>query len=490
VTAAALLVGTVSLLGGAASAVWQAREARAQRDLAEQAHREAERVSEFVFELFDDGGRGGPGQSVTARELVDRGLRRIEHMRDEPAAQAALLGALGRVLNGLASYDEAQRVTERALGVMQSAGDSLGAARMYYQLGLVLRARGEHHASQDALLRALTIQRRTLGAAHPDLGPTYHDLARVSVYLGDMQEAQRRIDEAYEIQRASLGETHRATLNSRLLAGVVQRRRGQLAESERTIRAVLALRPQSEGSTRTEALHDQLQLAGVLVAVDPGSAEAERIFRSVIESTSWRNPDDYSARVWAKDGLAGMLTARGEYDAALELAREVHLQRIAVHGPDHPLAAPGVIAEILVRAGRYAEAEPLHMQAAEVVRRALGERHPNYLGRLAILAELQMHLGRPARADSMMADVLVRRGDRDPAAAPALPDLYVSHARVQASLGHRDSAQALLTAALEIAGPREMNAIVQRIHETWAELYRGWGEPEQAARHAAVARRH
>ena len=51
--------------------------------------------------------------------------------------------------------------------------------------------------------------------------------------------------------------------------------------------------------------------------------------------------------------------------------------------------------------GRHAEAEPLHVQATEILRAALGERHPDYATSLNNLASLYQAMGRHAEAEPL-----------------------------------------------------------------------------------------
>jgi eukaryotic-like serine/threonine-protein kinase len=489
ISALSLAGALAALMAGTGAALWQAQVAREERDRAALAHAEAERVAEFVLGLFESAApEAGNGGEITARDLVQRGVRRIDALQDRPAVQASLLAVLGRVLESMADYEPAQQLTERALALLEAEGDGLGVARLHYQRGGILRRRGEYAAAEQAFLRARDLQVRLLGAGHPDLGPTYHDLARMSVYLGDMQEAQRRADEAYEIQRTSLGETHPATLQSRLLAGVIQRRRGMVDDAERTIRAVIALRPQAVGSTRTAAMQDRLQLADLLLLTDRDLGEAERIYQDIIASTQPGNPDDYFARFWAKGSLVSALARRGEFDVALAIAEELRAERLAIYGPDHPASSPDLIANLLVEAGRLDEAERLHRATVEGYRARLGERHPIYLG--AVANQTAVHIGRGeyATADSILLRLLAVQQELGGSDSPAIPDLLWRRARAQAGLGNHDAAEALLRDALERATRKQLGGVSRTIHETYVDLYREWGRPADAERHDRLAR--
>jgi eukaryotic-like serine/threonine-protein kinase len=491
ITAAAIVAGGLALVVGAGAALWQASIAQSARDRAELAHQEAERVSEFVLSLFEAAvPEAAGGQAITARDLVQRGVRRIDALQDQPAVQASLLAVLGRVLESLAEYDQAQLLTERALTLLEATGDEAGAARMHFQHGTILRGRGDYRAAERAFLQAREIQMRLLGAGHPDLGPTYHNLARMSVYLGDMREAQRRADEAYEIQRSALGETHAATLQSRLLAGVVQRRRGLVDEAERTIRAVIALRPQAANSRLTDAFQDRLQLADLLLLTERDLPEAERIYNDVLAQTQASNPEDLFVWFWAKSSLVTLHAMRGNVDDALRLAHELRAARQSVYGPDHPSASPVLIAGLLVRAGRLDEAQQLYREAIASLRASLGERHPSYLSALGSMTNLHLQRGEYAVADSILLRIMAIRMEQDGPDAPAVPDLLWRRARAQAGLGNHDAAEALLRQALDMASRKELGGVLRDVHQTFADLYAEWGRAAEAAHHAQFARAH
>jgi eukaryotic-like serine/threonine-protein kinase len=489
ITAVAMAAGAVALVSGAGTALWQASIARDERDRAELAHEEAERVSEFVISLFEAAvPEVTAGRAVTARDLVQRGIRRVDALQDQPAVQAALLAVLGRVLESLAEYDQAQLLTERALTLLEASGDQAGVARMHSQRGSILRRRGEYREAERAYLQARDIQVRLSGPSHPDLGPTFHALARMSVYLGDMREAQRRADEAYEIQRAALGETHPATLQSRLLSGVVQRRRGRIDDAERTIRAVIALRPQATNSTLRETLEDRLQLAELLLQTDRDAAEAERIYNDVLARTQASNPEDLFVWFWAKGSLVTLLTKRGDIDGALQLARELRAARQSVYGPDHPLSSALNIAGLLVLAGRLDEAQQLYDEVTAHYRASLGDRNPMYLNALVGMTNLHLHRGEYAAADSVLLHVMSIRVEQDGADTAALPDLLWRRARAQAGLGNRAAAEALLQQSFEAASRKELGGVLREVHQAFADLYSEWGRDAEAAQHAQFAR--
>jgi tetratricopeptide (TPR) repeat protein len=77
--------------------------------------------------------------------------------------------------------------------------------------------------------------------------------------------------------------------------------------------------------------------------------------------------------------------------------------------------------------GRHAEAEPLYLQAREIVRVALGEQHPDYATSLNDLAGLYAAMGRHAEAEPLYLKAMaINRealGEQNPAHATLLNNL-------------------------------------------------------------------
>src|SRR6185503_15407127 len=95
----------------------QARRIARERDRANQEAATARQVSDFLVGLFNvSDPNEARGNSLTAREILDRGSGQIESgLRDQPRVQARLQATIGRVYGNLGMYAEAQPLLERAL---------------------------------------------------------------------------------------------------------------------------------------------------------------------------------------------------------------------------------------------------------------------------------------------------------------------------------------------------------------------------------------
>lgn len=97
------------------------------RDLAIQARDEVVEVVKFLVNLFEVSDPGeARGNTITAREILDRGAKEIEQgLLEQPLTRARLIETIGTVYRKLGLYKDAEPLLNRALEIRQK---SLGPA--------------------------------------------------------------------------------------------------------------------------------------------------------------------------------------------------------------------------------------------------------------------------------------------------------------------------------------------------------------------------
>ncbi len=187
--AAAATVGCV-VLAGLAITAWIARnEAVEQRRLAVQKSLTAERTADFMVSLFQVSDPSeARGNSITAREILDRGVRQIDQgLRDEPLVRAELSTTLGQVYYGLGLYPQAGDLLSKVRIV--PGQDDRARARQSVALADV-QAALEHYPEAEALY--VEAARDVASATEPDLDTR----ARILIGRGDAASSQERFAEA------------------------------------------------------------------------------------------------------------------------------------------------------------------------------------------------------------------------------------------------------------------------------------------------------
>jgi serine/threonine-protein kinase len=409
VASAALVL--LSLLGGLAAALWQAREARAQAA-------RAERVKELLADVFHGADpEQTRGAQVTARELLEQGTRRVEaELGDEPEIQAELLVTIAQVEEGLGLLDAAHEHASRALQIGER---SYGAADRRLLPALVTLGSVLSQLERDA--ESLLVRERLLAIARRDHGTDSLEVARaetevLNAYFGldRFEEALPLAEHALAVKRRLLGEDHLDTIRSKLnlafALDFLDRVELSLQVGQDALDSYLrALGP--EDPRTLEAMHNQ----AVSLAWVGRSEEAIALFeRAIAGRRRVLGPADYrlawslqqsslplrdlerwaEAEAAAQEALgiflaldprhpeaAGVLHGlalsdfvRGELASAEARLRRVLADWEEARGPDHrsTLQAKASLALVLAKNGRAAEAEDLAREALAGRERGFG----------------------------------------------------------------------------------------------------------------------
>ena len=192
---------------------FQANRIAQQRDRANREAETAKRVSELMADLFEVADPSeARGNSITAREVLDRGAQRIERqLQDQPAVQAALQHTLGRVYANLGLFDQAERLVEAALATRRRVfgEESLEMAESWYDVAfLSLGQYRDFGEALEAANRSLAIRRRLLGDDHLDVAEALYGVGGAHMFLGHYESALDAYSEVLAIRKRHLGERH------------------------------------------------------------------------------------------------------------------------------------------------------------------------------------------------------------------------------------------------------------------------------------------
>ncbi len=442
--AAAAVVVLALLLGIAGTTAGLLRARRAEAE----ARREAEtarQVSDFLVGLFRVSDPGeARGNTVTAREILDKGARQIEReLAEEPAVRARLMQTMGEVYDALGLYREAAPLLERALATREQA---LGAGapevgETLTELGSVYRLQGRYEEAEAVLRRALGPRERAAETAPLPLAATLEAMARLEYARGRFDEAEELFRRALAIEERVLGPADPGLAGALSDLAKLQYERGKYDEAERLHKRTLDLFERSLGADHPQVAASLQKLADVY-------------------------------RTQGKNGEAERL-----YERSLAI-REKAL------GPDHPDLAVGLnnLASLYTQEGRSADARRLYERALAIWERTFGPDHPNVAASLHNLGNLYLTEGRDSEAESLYERSLAIKekvmGPEDPSVALSLQTLaYVSTRR-----GKYSEAEDLLRRALSI---QERKLAPENLYFAYtfhylANVYRGQGRLAEA----------
>ncbi len=350
-----------------ATAAFMARaEAERQRVRAEQEAETASQTSEFLVSLFNvvDPSEAR-GNTVTAREILDRGAERIDReLVGQPAVRSNLLRTMGRVYSGLGLYAKSTELLESAVQSGRLADDSMGAndSKNLTALARALYLKGEYEAAEaraaeaarlaseqetpneqlrDALIvqadlalqseadaRAEALFRQALvmdQALSPEPGTPratiLHGLGVSRFYQGDAAQATEQVAQALALREALLGEDHPETFEALNTLSFFAFAQSDLQESERLLRIALPRAQRVFGEVHPETSTYMNNLARVQLEQGAIEQAEQTLVAAVALDREFKDPmhDDFA---FSLNNLALVRAIQARFDEAGALYTE------------------------------------------------------------------------------------------------------------------------------------------------------------------------
>jgi serine/threonine protein kinase/Tfp pilus assembly protein PilF len=437
----------VLLIAFSVTTAIQARRIARERDRANQEAEASRQVSDFLTGLFKVSDPSeARGNSVTAREILDKGADKISReLQGQPLVQGKLMHTMGFVYESLGLYDPAQALLEKALDTrtktlgpdhpdvattLSDLGtvawrkgdfakakalqeqalairekrfgrDSEEVASSLHNLGTLNWNQGNYGEARRLLERALAIREKILGPEHADVATTLNSLGGIAYKEGELKKAGEIWERTLAIREKALGPDHpyiAATLNN---LAIVHTYTGDPKGAVPLLERVVQIQEKVLGAKHPDLASGLMNLGDAIsFSGDPIGAKAYYARAvAIMETASPGNPElgrflDRLAYVTLKENdLKG---ARGLYERSLALRQKAL-------GPKHPEVAEslGGLADCASQGGRLQEAEALYEQALSIARKPDGSYYPSGYDVLKGFAELLRATHRDARAAEM-----------------------------------------------------------------------------------------
>lgn len=396
----AVVVATVAILGIVAT--WSAWLATEQRDLANQARTQAEveaetakQTTDFMVGLFEVSDPSeARGNTITAREIMDKGATRIENeLTTQPAIQATLMETMGSVYTSLALYSQAESLLRSALEkrVALYGEKHLEVARSMDRLGEVLKLRAEYEASEEMYRDALAQRREMLGNENTDTAKTIYELADLLGRKGEFTEAEQLFRESLDLRRKLTGETSPEVAQSLEGLGLNQFDQGDYEESVRLLREAVAMQRKLHDEPHPD-LANAINNLGFVISDIGEYRESEQLFREALAMNRVLHGDTHTEIATGLNNVAFVLHDQGAYDEAEVLYREAMFMQRRLLGDDHPDVAMALnnLAFLTHEKGDHDAAMQMARESLDMYRRTLGNDHPSVARSMTNLAMWQM----------------------------------------------------------------------------------------------------
>ena len=402
------------LLGYAATVTVQSRQIAAEREMAEAEALKAEQITAFVTDLFgavnphEAALRGdNPARGVTARELLDRGLARADALDAQPAVQAQLYDVMARTYLGIGEAEASLEPARKALALRQRlyAPPHQDLVTAYATLGAARYGVGDPEGAEMAYATALDME-QALPTPDPGRVAGFHNLVAITqATLARHDEAAAHYAVALQMYRTQ-DLTHVPTILHNL--GSLHHHLGRLAEAEAYFDESIALRRRRAEQAETDAARrgERIWLAQSLALLGPVLRDQGRLdaasavlgeSRAVYEGLFPPNHDRVQG---ARLNHASVLVVQGRVRDAAALLEPIVADRRERLGEAHWMTASAEawLGAAYTGLGRFGEAEPLLLNALDVIAQMRGPQDRYVLEIRAGLARLYAAWGRRAEA--------------------------------------------------------------------------------------------
>ncbi len=528
----ASFVGMAITSGLAVTAYLARIEAEEQRNRAEAEAEVARQTTDFMVGLFEVSDPSEAlGNTITAREILDKGAKRIAtELADQPMIQSTLMDTMGTVYTSLGLYNDAVRLLQSSLTTREQflGSEAAEVAAAKDHLGKVLGLRGDFDEARVLYEQAYEIRKRDNSAESLEAAISLSGMADMLTEQGEYAEAQRLYELAMEIRRAHLVTPHANIAKNLRDVGFVLFRQGEFESAENYLRQAVAMRRDLHGDIHPELATAISALAVVLVEMDrleeaaalyrenlamkrkllgdshPEVAlalsnvaftlhnsgdlgQAEKLYREAIDVQRAAVGEAHPQLADFMSNLAFLLYQKGDIGAATAVAREVLELRRKLLGDRHPEVADGatMIAYWSIQQGRHAEAETLLDEALSIRRETLGESHPGVASALILKAGVQVETGRYGEARQAAATAREILGAKLPEDHWRIAAAVNAEGAALAGLGAYEEAERLLLESDKHLTDAPMPGIAEQSRQRLAKLYAYWGKPDEALKFAA-----
>jgi tetratricopeptide (TPR) repeat protein len=448
-TAGMVLTSTLAVYALLQRSVAQKQTARAQAEA-----ETAKQTTRFMVDLFKISDPSeARGNTVTAREMLDKGAARIDReLAKEPAIQATLMDTLGTVYMGLGLYPQSRPLLDHAVATRRrlpgvdplELSDSLNhegnlftlqaefdAGEKAYReairiasarpqdhqsqvnlasslagLGSLLNLDGRYEDAEKTLRAALKLQQALYGTQDESVARTLKDLARTITDGGHPNTAIPLMERAVTVQRELRGsEPHPDLAEALNDMGYVLRASGDLDNAEKYYRESLAMYRRVLGDKHPYVATELENVAFVLHSKGD-LAGAETLLRQALEIHRDQQGASHPETGRALFNLAGVQYDRGETREALENMRQVLAIYRKAYPPDHPEIAIvlNVMGFGLTMSGDYELADRYLQEGLAMRRRLFADKTPEIASSLMMVAVLRVAEGKYPEALELAQD--------------------------------------------------------------------------------------
>ena len=535
--AAGALAGMVLTSGLAAAALIARATAQRQTVIAKREAETARQTTAFLVDLFRISDPSeARGNSLTAREVLDKGAAQVEtQLTHQPQIQATLMDTLGTVYMGLGLYGQAKPLLETAAAKRRALPPDEHAelAQSLSHVGDLLTLRAEYPGAESAYREAIALQRSLPNGERNDmvLAKSLFGLGTELIERGRYPEAERSLRDALALQQGLFADANEDTARTlQVLARAVNQR--DLNEAIPMAQSAVAMQRALWGAQPHPDFAAGLNDLGLMLYDKGDYEQSVRLLQESMAMNRRLLGEKHPEIATSLNNIANVLHDKGDLAGAESGYRQSLVMRQELLGHVHPLVAQTLnnLAFVYYDRGNVHAALDAESESLGIYRKLFPDDNPDVARIMNRLGYWLTETGEYAAADRHLEEALAMRRrlfeNSNPEIASSLIHvaiLQVATRKYADALASAHAAGEIFTEALSatnwktalaesiggaaLAGMGQYPAAEKRLLRSYevlrddagampmyrtqvrryvADLYRRWGRPQDALRYTAA----
>lgn len=387
-----------------------------ERKQAIQARDEATNVVEFLVDLFEVSAPSeARGNTITAREILEKGAREIEQgLAEQPLIRARMMETIGTVYRKLGLYKEAKPLLKRALEIGQSrlSNKSPRLAEYLLSLALLYDDQGKYDEAEKLTQKSLKIREEALSSDHPDFAESLLELGWLSYRKGNFTDADSNFQRSLEIREKAYGPHHPDVAESLEALGHMNYIRRRFKEAEPYLERAIEIRETIQGMDHPDLARSLSNLANVYYYQNRFE-EAKQLYERSMDIRQKALGQIHPDVANNLDNIGILFHAQGKLDEAITYYQQALEIRRKSLGESHPQAASSydALARIYHGQGQFEKAAEFFQTALNIYEKTLGPDHAQLPETMDNLALVYHMMGRNAESEALYKRGLIIRED-------------------------------------------------------------------------------
>jgi tetratricopeptide (TPR) repeat protein/predicted Ser/Thr protein kinase len=447
IAVAATSLVALAIVASLLVALWQAQNARHQRDVAQRERLKTQRINTFLQDMLGSAAPEAKGVDIKVADVLSEASRRAKaEIADQPEVMAEVLVTLGRTYLALGLYQPGGADLRAALEASLKANGELHptTATAMGWLGLALVYQDKPAEGERLSRKAVELQRKLNPKGNADLGVALYSLGLNLVEKGEPKAAEPPLEEAVELIKKHLGDNHGYYLASLTALGLARERLGNVEGAEMLYRRALE--------------------------VGRGVEPRYRIFLAQ-----------------ASGYLGILLTNKGAYSEAEDMLRgceRLYREILGDSNSSIPIFQTS-LGRLYFLKGEYAKAEAEYRKALELLPKFFPREHFYMVSTTAALGLTLTRLDQATEGESYLREALEIRKKVLPPGDVLIPAIASSLGECLTAQKRYAEAEPLLTDSYNALKSKlgDENKRTVEARQRLAKLYDAWDKPDEAARY-------